>query len=512
MQDANATLHIEPSSENGISLLLVMLSLLVLSVLAGAMVLTSRSETLSSYNYKLETQADYLAKAGIQQSINWLRSNRYQMVTESQAPTYYQVTSDGSLFNLYTANTTPVICINGCPTTNSAVQLIGIPGTGSSNYPSINDASGVTVASAFTNDLVGVRVTADNNDSGTFSVNLQLVNYQTVNMGTMPSITQQPVETWLVTSQGTWTGNSGSNSTIAKAVEQAVVQPVYTPTWGNALYGYCSVAMQGSSGVCTDSFNSAMGPYGGGVNHTASGACDSTSTNVIAAGAGVGANGGVTLGNNVTVSGNVTIGTTPTSGCSANGFSGSSSSVLGEVVEGPHINPPPAPTFPSTLSSAPAYSGSTTLPAGFPWPNNLSFPYGPSLVGYNQPCPTGGNCAGTLTNPYQISSVSIASNSVLDLIGGPNIANPVYYDIGSLSESGNAQINVSGYVVLNVQTGLSITGNGITDGVSSDIPPEAVQINYAGTAAASIGGNGAVSAIISAPNSTVNLGGGAGKG
>src|SRR5579862_8638705 len=80
-------------SQQGVALILVMLAMLVLSVLAASIVFTARSETFASYNYKLDTQADYLAKAGIQRAINWLRSNHYSAITEAQASTYYAVTS-----------------------------------------------------------------------------------------------------------------------------------------------------------------------------------------------------------------------------------------------------------------------------------------------------------------------------------------------------------------------------------------------------------------------------------
>jgi hypothetical protein len=100
----------------------------------------------------------------------------------------------------------------------------------------------------------------------------------------------------------------------------------------------------------------------------------------------------------------------------------------------------------------------------------------------------------------------------VQLLGGPDVAHPIYYDVDSISESGKAQINVSGYVVINVRTSMSITGNGVTNGVTTDIPPEAVQINYAGNGSVSLGGNGAISAVINAPNADVSLGGGGSKG
>ena len=99
------------------------------------------------------------------------------------------------------------------------------------------------------------------------------------------------------------------------------------------------------------------------------------------------------------------------------------------------------------------------------------------------------------------------SAPVLELVGGSSPLNPVYYDINSLSET-QGQINVSGYVVINIKTSLSIGGLGISNGVSSSISPQAVVMNYAGTNSVSISGNGAISALLNAPNATVNLGGG----
>src|SRR5579863_6337291 len=101
--------------DRGIALILVLLAMLVLSVLAAAIVFTARAETFASYNYKLDTQADYLAKAGIQHAVNWFRSTHYRAITESEANNYYLVTSSGSPFNLFTSNASPVTCKSGCP-------------------------------------------------------------------------------------------------------------------------------------------------------------------------------------------------------------------------------------------------------------------------------------------------------------------------------------------------------------------------------------------------------------
>ena len=124
---------------------------------------------------------------------------------------------------------------------------------------------------------------------------------------------------------------------------------------------------------------------------------------------------------------------------------------------------------------------------------------------------TGKTCNGSGANPYLISSVSLSGNGdTLTLYGGPSIGQPVYYDVDSIGMSGKGQLAVNGYVVLNVKTSLSLTGQGILNGLTQ--AAEAVQINYAGTGGVSIGGNGAMSAVLTAPNATVSLGGGGSKG
>ncbi len=565
--------------ERGIALILVLLSMLVLSVLAATIVFTARAETFASYNYRLDTEADYLAKAGIQRAINWFRSSHYQPVEESNpwtgsailppscsspacypASYYYAAQDSGTPFYLFTSQYSGVQCATGAPcTAGSPIQLIGYNnGSGSTNFPTTiynTQSTPVLVTTAFTTDFPSSGATisdSNGNTLGKFWINAQLLNYQTVNVGQSPPYAVNPVETWKITALAKWYGAGGS-TVLAQAEEEAIVQPIFLPNWGNAMYGYCSVTMSGSAGTCTDAFNSSLGAYGGGNPSVASGSCDSASTNVIASGAGVGSNGYVSLGSNVTVSGNVTIGSSPTGGSScctpssnpACGYNGNTSSVNGQVIDGPHINPPAIPTFPTNFpTGTPTISTADTVPdiaaAGdnpvwstlstSPWPFKvaLSGAYPPTPASAYD-CMSGSNCStitgpnGTKGNPYLINSINISGSTQVNLVGGPSALSPVYYDIGCVSESGNAAIAVSGYVVLNVQgsgcgtTGLSIKGNGISNGISctepcTNTPPEAVVINYAGSNSVALGGNGAISAVVNAPNASVTLGGGGSSG
>jgi len=520
------------TSDSGIALILVMLALLVLSVLAAAIVFTGRAESLAAYSFKLDTQADYVAKAGIQNAANWLRSNRYAAVTQAQmlVTHYYNVTAEPK-YGLYSANISPIQCVASspsCPSPSSTVQLIGY-GSGSSNYPNINNGLGTAVSTAFANDLNnngnGVRVTGDSDHAGLFWVNLFLLNYQTV---TCTSCVQSPapLETWLVTVKGVWTGGSTQTTAVAKAEEQAIIQPVYYQNFGDALYGYCSVSLAGSAGTCTNSYNSALGAYGGGNVSVAAGSCNQDVINVIETGANVGANGYVSIGNNPTVYGNVVIGNAnpsliPSSCCTGNNCGGPSSGhVMGSIITGaPYIYPPAVPTFPANFpNTAPPYSSAVTLPqvssSNSTSPTGAATTITPGNSTYAWPCYTSGlTCNGSKANPYLISSIS-SNHDTFTFYGGPDMSHPVYYDLDSISLGGNnSMIAVNGYVVFNVKTSIDIKGQGVSNSLTT--APEAVQINYAGTDASggvSLHGNAAMTAVLTAPLATVTLGGGGSSG
>ncbi|MGD0221110.1 MAG: hypothetical protein ABSF71_02135 [Terriglobia bacterium] len=509
--------------ESGIALILVLLVMLVLMLLSTALVFTARSETIASTNYALDTQADYVAKAGIENALNWFRSAHYTTVSETQAATDYQVTGDGSAYNLYTSNSNPVLCIANCSTNNSRVQLIGY-GSASSNFPSgVTNGSGTPIAAAFASDLNnsgnGVRVTGDSTHSGLFYVNAYLLNYQTV----LVSGTATPQETWLITSKGVWTGKSSQTGAIATAEEQAIFQPIYTSGSGEALYGYCSVTMEGSAGVCTDAYNSSLGDYAGGNISVAAGVCDQTTYTNVGTGGNVGANGFVDLSKNPTVNGNVVIGNAtpssiPSTCCSGSscGAQTSGGNVTGSIITGaPFVTAPGVPTFPGSgqtgpfPGTAPSENSSQTIPqtaGGVAATADITPGTGNT---YTQPCIAGQTCNGSKANPYMINSISPNGSNTVTLYGGSSESNPVYYDIDSINFSGQAAIAINGFVVLNVKDTLSITGQGIANGINNS--PEQCQIFFAGNSA-NLGGNGEISAVITAPLASFSLGGGGSKG
>src|SRR5207249_6739374 len=123
-----------------------------------------------------------------------------------------------------------------------------------------------------------------------------------------------------------------------------------------------------------------------------------------------------------------------TSGCSASGYSGSTSSVLGQVINGPHKSAPPVPTFRSGLAAtAPSYplgvNDVLTLPVNGNW-SNTPFPQTGGLPSppTNSPTCKDTTCDGTSAHPYEISSISMSgggngpNSPILKLVGSHNPA------------------------------------------------------------------------------------------
>jgi Tfp pilus assembly protein PilX len=340
----------------GVALILVMLAILVLSVLAASIIFSARSETFASYNYRISTQADYVAKAGLQKALNFFNSDRYKAVNPSNPGTTYEVSEYASSpVALYNATTRYVKCIANCASNPGNVTLsVNSSGTFNGNYPTnINNDAGDTIPTAFAGNFydVGLDPLGSATNSGQFTVSATLDEYFTVNDAFYPTINRKPYEVWHVTSTGTWNSNVGAGIAKPMSVQEATLAPVYLPYFANALYGMCDITLQGT--VCTDSYNSKNGGYSAAGSGCVSGG--GGGTNAFASGAGVGSGGSVTLnGGTYTVNGDVSYGSDPPSysslwacSSSSSGVTGSVSGVTGTVQPVPAIPEPPMPTFPS---------------------------------------------------------------------------------------------------------------------------------------------------------------------
>jgi hypothetical protein len=334
-----------------VALILVLLAILVLTTLAAAMVFSARSETLASYNYRIGTQAEYVALAGVQRALNFFNSSRYAPVPPGSATTYYNVSIYATNpVDMYFANATPVACTSNC--TSSGDVFLGTS-SGSSTFPPSAGTAGVDVVTNWVAEMNNQAISDGLGGTGNYTVAATLLEYHTVNnaffgipaAGCSDSsaalgICRQPFEVWRVTSTGTWNSNLGAGAALPTVQVVATISPMYVPYFGSALYGLCNVTLSGN--VCTDSYNSTTGQYGGSVGSCAT--ASTSSTNAAFANAGVGSNGGVSInGSAVRVGGNVTYANANSDSSCNTGFQGTDSGIGGSVLPGPAIPTPPVP-------------------------------------------------------------------------------------------------------------------------------------------------------------------------
>jgi Tfp pilus assembly protein PilX len=472
-------------NEHGVALILVLLAILVLTTLAAAMVFTARSEVMASYNYRIGTQAEYVALAGVQKALNFFNGASYSPLPPAAATTYYDVSvyADNPV-RLYFTNDSPVECLSGC---SSAGAVTLGTSSGSSAYPPSAATGGVDVVSNWLASMNSQAIDDSLGGAGNYTVTARLLEYHTVNnafFGVPASgcgdssasmgICRQPFEVWQVTSTGTWNSNVGAGSASPMVQVVATISPMYLPYFGNALYGLCNVTLSGQ--VCTDSYNSAYGNYGSSPAScvTATGGTN----NAQATGAGVGSNGGVTISGSANrVGGNVTYANQNSTPSCNTGFQGSATGIAGSVLPGPAVPPPPSidmsgwgyPTTTPVVSPASGggsddkvanvYTRASSPPPLPPGVASGACPGGYSayLERYTHKFSGGANsysnysCVGitgdgTSGNPYRLGDVvANASNKGTINVIGPATppSNPIYIAMNSITVGTGGVINTS---------------------------------------------------------------------
>jgi len=381
--------------QSGVALLFALLTLLVLSTLAAAVIFATEAENWSSSNYQRMLQARYAAEAGAQNTLNWL---------------VYTYTPPSS-YSSYDMTKYPV------QYSNNPVLLSAMTGT-SSNYPDS------TIQTAFSSALQdasvpGVGVPAS------YEVTAKLLSMQAGVAG------KQPVQTWEITSQG-------NVASMRNAQVQVVMRIART---GTPLFGYglfstgtgCG-AITFSGGAYTDSYNSSAGTY---------------ATTVQTSGGNVGTNGNMTInGSTSQVNGTLSSPDSGTGACSGGATTAltatSSGQVGGGVVSLSHAityaNPPaPSPTPPTTAMSISGTCGTV------PTCSNLATKSVALAPGqYGNLAVSGGTTVHLSAGTYNINSLVLVGNSPITLDSGP-----VTINVAGTSAPGGTAIDLSGGTVVN---------------------------------------------------------------
>jgi len=450
------------NNEKGSALIFALILLAVLSAMAGSLMFLSNSETYSSMNYRMMTEARYGAEAGVHAAANFIM-NTY--VPPAGNPTTQAF--PGFITNVY-----PVTDLN-----NNPIFLSTLNGQ-AANYP--NGQQQTAFANAMNANQPLLQGGQNGANTVTYSASAQLMSMTSI----VPFGTTQPVtiQTWQIIAHGDIANVQNGEAEVMTTLERYI-----SPSFAYAAFadanGCASLSFTGNG--TTNGYDSASLPVSGGAVQAPTGA------NLLGYGGNVGTNGNESnSGANVSVNGTLS---TPNAGfgvCSAGNvtaLSGNPGQVTGGLVQLPQAITFPTPnTYPPGATNV---SSTTTL--------------GPTMDPAN--CSPAG---GLPVKTCQYGDINLQGNNVVTLYPGT-------YNINSISITGNAQLVVApdpvtgqyGPVVINVAgnnnaTPIDLEGNGISN---PTYDPSTLQFLYAGNGTMKIAGNGASAAVVYAPNASADF-------
>jgi Tfp pilus assembly protein PilX len=468
--------------QKGVALILTLILVFVLSVMAVSLMFVAQTETWSSFNYRMMSQARDGAEAGVNASSGYIVNNYTEPGGTGGSSSYnhsfsifpvtYASTTSSDPTSTYNLTVSPVT-YNGAPVILSADST-------QSNYPV------AAVQTAFNTNGVGFGNIAAGGAKVNYSSHATLMSMKSAFIP-FGKPTPTTVQTWKITSQGSITGIRGATVSITATLEQHV-----NPTFNYAAFATdtgCS-ALQFGGGGTTDSYDSTAALTGGK---------PVTATNT----GNVGTNGNLaTNGNPTTINGTLS---TPRMGvgtCSSGNvtaWTDTSGHVTQGLVELPQTVVYPTPTIP--------VAGTVNVTS------NGSCPAVATMVTTGGACATSGNGSnGIMTlapavanGTVSLHTLSLTGNNDLHLAAGT-------YNIDSLSETGSTQLVLdSTPVIINVTgsgggTVVDLTGGGLTN-TSGSFNPMTFQILYAGTGTISLKGGAAAAGLLYAPNATFSFAG-----
>src|SRR5690242_1499416 len=289
LKTSRRVMPMKHSNEKGVALLMTLILVLVISVMAASMMFLAQSETLSSVNYRLMTQARYGAEAGLHAAANYLIN----------PATGYPGIGTSDPITAYNINVSPVSAAG------NPVVLSSISGV-TSNYPVAAVKTGFSTAS-----------------TGTLTAGVSSVNYtasaqllamkQIIQCGNAQNLTSQ---LWKLTSHGDILGLRNAEVEVSALLESHIV-PCYS--YAAFATGTGCGAINWSGGGPIDSYDSS----------TASGGTVATQ----AYDGNIGSNGNANLASHSSITGNFSSPETGVGACSSgNAISGATPGTINQYV------------------------------------------------------------------------------------------------------------------------------------------------------------------------------------
>ncbi len=474
-------MHMRPCNQKGSALILALIFVLVLSVMGASLMFLSQSETWSSMNYRLMTQARYGAEAGVHAAASYL-ANQYPPPGGTGDP----------LSNYVYEGVSPVT-FGGSP-----VKLSTLSGV-TSNYPvqSVKDAFIPASSGPLTAGNTTVKYSA-------YAKLMSMKQLTQTNCGKVQPVAQ----VWRIKAHGDIDGVRNAQAEVISFLEAPIV-PCYNYAAFSTNSGCGSVSFSGGGTI--DSYDSST--VAGGFVTTQ--AYDGN----------LGSNGNLNTAPNTVVAGTFSSPDTGVGPCSAGGvdaLSGNGGAVTGcetaaqlsGTCGAPLVQLSQTLTFPppcAPVTSSCATNPTITWPAGVTL-SSVTSPNGGSIQpGSYGDISIGGNNA-LILNPYVDPVTHVCSSGT--------------YYINSISANGNGSVTIApcpptsttpgAYqpVIVNIvgennSAPIALAGNGINN---PTLNPSLIQIEYAGTGTVNLAGNGSSAAVLYAPNAPVTLNGGGANG
>ncbi|MBI3670831.1 MAG: hypothetical protein HY237_13760, partial [Acidobacteria bacterium] len=240
------------TSERGVALVLAMILLLLLSVMAVSLMFLSQTETWSSLNYRLMSQARDGAEAGVNRAANYLMYS------------YTPPGGAGDPLSSYFITCSPVTTSADCAVANAVV--LSANSNVAYHYPisSVNDSFNTAGYGSLTAGNTAVNYAT----SATLLSMRQVTPYG--------SATPVTIQTWQITSDGNIGGIRNAQVEVSAILERPI-SPVFQYAAFATSPG-CSALTFGGGGT-TDSYDSST-VVGGSVTTQASGGNVGTNGNL----------------------------------------------------------------------------------------------------------------------------------------------------------------------------------------------------------------------------------------
>src|SRR5712691_8006136 len=219
------------ANQEGIALIMTLILIFVLSVMSISLMFISQTETWSSLNYRLTSQARDGAEAGINSAASFIVN----------PTTYTEPGGPGDPISAYTTTVSPV----NVAATNKAVILSADTNT-ASTYPVSS------VQNAFNTSGVGYGGFTAGNVTVNYNTYAKLLSMHTA-FKPLGSTTNTTVQTWQIVSDGTINTIRPAKVEVSAILEQHII-----PTYNYAVFATANGcnALQFGGGGTTNSYDS----------------------------------------------------------------------------------------------------------------------------------------------------------------------------------------------------------------------------------------------------------------